>query len=481
MSRTKHPLEFLFHPRSIAIVGASTMPGPGSGFLAAIKEGSFKGPLYPVNPKADEIQGLKCYPSLSDVPGKIDYIISSVPASIVPQLLEDCGSKGVKAIHFFTAGFSETGDEGRAEMEQQILRRARELGIRIVGPNCLGLCSPESGLSFMPDIPAEPGPVAMISQSGANAGDFSRSGSSRGLRYSKVISYGNALDLDESDFFDYCAQDKATEVIASYIEGVKDGRRFLAALRKAAAAKPVIILKGGRTEAGGRATLSHTGSLAGGLRVFDAACRQAGALRVDSMDDLVDGTVAFRFVKDLPGPRAAIVGVGGGHSVLAADAVAAAGLEAPPLPDKTQRALAEFTPIAGTSVRNPVDTNVGFGPEGARLMRETLRLVAEAPNIDFILYQAAVGWSPGRRVKGMPDPVEQARNLAVSTAEAMGQFGKPVVLVVRPPLAADSADASTAVAVFQEEAASRGLACFPAVSRAAHALRNVLDWRAKRR
>jgi acyl-CoA synthetase (NDP forming) len=476
MDLSTHPLEFLFRPRSLAIVGASTQPGPGGSFLMAMVEMGYTGQLHPVNPKADEIQGFKCYPRLRDVPGDVDYVISNVPASVVPELMEDCGPKRVKAVHFFTAGFSETGDEGRTELEQQMLRRARELNVRVIGPNCMGLYCPEAGLSFMPDMPHEPGPVGMVSQSGANAGDFCRSGADRGLRYSKVISYGNATDLDESDFFDYCADDPATELITSYIEGVKDGGRFLAALRKAAAAKPVIILKGGRTEAGGRATVSHTGSLSGPLRLFDAACRQAGALRVDSMDELVDCAVAFRFARELPGPRVGIIGVGGGNSVLAADTVAAAGLEVPTLPEETQRALAEFTPVAGTSVRNPVDTNVGFGPDGERLMRETLRLIAEAPNVDVVLFQTIVGWEPPPG-HAMPSPVEQAQQLVRSTGDTVEQLGKPVVLVARSP---NSAAGSEAISVFQEQAAARELATFPSVARAAHAVQRVLDWRARR-
>ena len=476
MSDTQHPLDYLFHPESVAVVGASTSQGPGGGFVTAMQEMGYQGPLYPVNPKADEIQGLKCYPSLLDVPGQVDYVISSIPTQIVPQLIEDCSAKGVKAIHFFTAGFSETGESDRVELEAQLLGRARELGMRVIGPNCMGFYCPESGLSFMPGMPTEPGPVGMVSQSGANAADFCRTGAARGLRYSKVISYGNAADLNASDFLEYLAQDEQTTVITAYIEGVRDGPRFLNALRTAAATKPVIVLKGGRTEAGGRATVSHTGSLAGALQVFDAACRQAGALRVDDIDELIDCAVAFRFVGRIDGPRVGIVGVGGGHSVLAADAVASAGLEAPPLPEETQRALAEFTPVAGTSVRNPVDTNVGFGPEGDRLQRETLRLVGEAPNIDIIFFQGAIGWGPGRRDSG-PDPVEQARQLAVTTGEAMAQVGKPVVVPLRPPLTAEAMEATVA---FQEEASAHGIATFPSVSRAARTVRRLLDWQAGR-
>ena len=176
MSPQEHPLEYLFHPRSIAIVGASTTMGPGGAFVTSIQEMGYKGGLYPVNPKAEEIQGLKCYPGLLDVPGDVDYLISCVPVAVVPSLIEDAHQKHVKAIHFFTAGFSETGDSERAGQETQALARARELGMRVIGPNCMGLYSPAAGLSMMPGLPTEPGNIGMISQSGANAGDACRTG-----------------------------------------------------------------------------------------------------------------------------------------------------------------------------------------------------------------------------------------------------------------------------------------------------------------
>jgi len=273
----------MFHPRSVAIVGASTHEGPGS-FLSAIQEMKFSGDLYPVNPKAEEIQGLKCYPRLTEIPGDVDHVISSVPLRFVEELVEDCGVKHVKVLHFFTAGFSETGDEEATALEARVLARAREFGIRVIGPNCMGLYAPSGGLSFMPGLPPEPGPVAMLSQSGANAGEFCRTASARGLRYSKVVSYGNGTDVRESELLEYVAEDPDTTVIASYIEGLTDGQHFIRALRKTTAAKPVVILKGGRTEAGTRAANSHTGSLAGSLQIFDAAVRQAGAIRVDRME-----------------------------------------------------------------------------------------------------------------------------------------------------------------------------------------------------
>jgi acyl-CoA synthetase (NDP forming) len=466
-------LDYMFHPRSIAVAGASTQHGPGS-FVSALQEMGYSGALYPVNPKASEINGLRCYASLAEVPGDVDHVISSVPARFVEQLVEDCGAKHVKVVHFFTAGFSETGDEEAAGLEQRVLARARELGMRVIGPNCMGLYVPAAGLSFMPGMPAEPGPVALLSQSGANAGEFCRTAAVRGLRYSKVVSYGNGADVREAELLEYAAEDPETSVIACYIEGLRDGGRFLRALQKAWA-KPVVVLKGGRTEAGTRAANSHTGSLAGSLRVFDAAVRQGGGIRVDRMDELVDASVAFRFVRGLRGPRAAVVGGGGGYSVLASDDIAAAGLAMPALPEETQRRLLEFTPTAGTSLRNPVDTNVGWGPEGLRPMLETIRIASEADNIDFVLYHTSWGWGPNRA--GMPDMTSAAREQGEKLGALAQEIAKPIVCVARTPT---SDTGMTATLAFQEAAAAAGVATFNSVAGASLALRRLLTWHERR-
>jgi acyl-CoA synthetase (NDP forming) len=466
-------LDFMFHPRSVAVVGASTSEGPGS-FVSAIKQMGFGGDLFPVNPKADEIQGLKCYPRLADVPGDVDYVISSVPLRFVEQLVEDCADKRVKVIHFFTAGFSETGDADAAALESRVLARAKELGMRVIGPNCMGLYAPKSGLSFMPYMPVEPGPVALLSQSGANAGEFCRTGAVRGLRYSKVVSYGNGADIREAELLEYAAEDPETEVVACYIEGIRDGPHFMRALRKAASAKPVAILKGGRTEEGTRAVNSHTGSLAGSLQIFDAAVRQAGAVRVDRMEELVDQAVAFRYVKSLPGPRAGIVGGGGGHSVLASDEVGASGLQMPALPADVQEKLRAFTPSAGTSVRNPVDTSVGWGPEGLKPMIDTIRVVAESPNVDFVIYHTSYSWG-AMRAEG-PSIVEVAGEAAQGIGEAARAVGKPVICVARMPTSELGMSGTLA---FQQQVAHEGMAVFSTVRDAALALTRLLEWQAR--
>jgi len=467
-------LDYMFHPRSIAVVGASTQEGPGS-FMTAIKEMSFSGQLYPVNPKAEEISGLKCYPRLTEIPGDVDHVISSVPLRFVEQLVEDCGVKNVKVLHFFTAGFSETGDEEATALEARVLARAKEFGIRVIGPNCMGLYAPSGGLSFMPSLPPEPGPVAMLSQSGANAGEFCRTASARGLRYSKVVSYGNGSDVRESELLEYVAEDPDTTVIASYIEGLKDGQHFMRALRKATAAKPVVILKGGRTEAGTRAANSHTGSLAGSLQIFDAAVRQAGAIRVDRMEELVDMAVTFRYVPTLRGPRAGIVGGGGGYSVLASDEIGTAGLEMPALSAEIQQKLRDFTPTAGTSVRNPVDTNVGWGAEGLKPILDTIRIVAEAANIDYILYHTSWGHGPNRG--DAAEIIESAARQGDKLGELAVEIGKPIICVARTPTSGPAMEATLA---FQERAAARELPVYSSVAAAALSLSRFVAWQSRR-
>jgi len=474
-------LGFLFRPRSVAVAGASPpqpgFGGVGAGFVIALKEIGCPA-VYPVNPNHQEIEGLKCYPSLLAIEGPVDHVISSVPARVAASLVDDCIAKGVRSIHFFTAGFSETGEEELAELEAQVVQRAVDAGIRVLGPNCMGLYVPASHLSFMPGFPEEPGNVAFVSQSGGNAADMVFNAAARGLRFSKVVSYGNAADIDESELLDYLADDPESAVICAYIEGVKDGRRFLQAMRKAAAAKPVIVLKGGRTEAGTRAVHSHTGSLAGSMRVFGALLRQVGAVRTDSVQEMVDLAIAFRCAglaesgpAAFAGPGVAVVGGGGGFSVFAADELDEAGLSCPTLPEATQRALREFHPLAGTSVRNPVDTIIIFDP--AKL-RETVGIAGAAENIDAVMFHISFSFGGWRRSASWFDPKAYRERAVEALVEARAECGKPVVVVLRPPLDVQAMEQSMA---FQEMCWREGIPVFPTIPRAASAFAKLLRWR----
>jgi len=469
-------LEFIFHPRSIAIAGVSAKENAGfggGGFVQSLMDIGFRGPIFLIHPTAPAIRGLKCYKSLRDIEDEVDYVISSVPARHVPGLLEDCIAKKVKVLHLFTAGFTETGDAERAKMEQSIVARAREAGIRMIGPNCMGLYVPASRLAMMGGQPPEPGHVGMVSQSGMNAGEFVRYAIPRGVRCSKVISFGNGADLKAADFFDYLADDVETEIIVAYLEGIQDGPRLAQAIRKAGARKPVAILKSGRTEAGSRAANSHTASLAGSLDIFEGLCRQAGAIRVESLEALVDMATTFQFVKELRGPNVAVVGGGGGASVLAADDLDAAGLKVPALLPETQAALAKVTAEAGTSIRNPIDTMSMADEES---FRATLLPCATAPNIDAVIYHMGVGGGPmGSR--GPSNFRSRVEKQAEGLAEIQKESGKPVVVVIRQSLTPDAVAQAIA---FEEMCWRSGLATYPSMSRAAHALANLLEWQRRR-
>jgi acyl-CoA synthetase (NDP forming) len=472
---TASALDPIFHPRSVAIAGVSTQQpgfaGVGTGFLLSLMELGFPA-IYPVNPKYPEFEGLKCYASVLDIEGPVDHVISSVPAHVVPKLVEDCIQKGVRSVHFFTAGFRETGDAEMADLEKQVVGRLTGAGIRVFGPNCMGLYVPESKLAFMSGFPIESGPVGFISQSGGNAGEMVYTASVRGIRFSKVVSYGNAADVDESELLTYLADDSDTEVICAYIEGIKDGRRFGAAIRKAAAAKPMVVLKGGRTAAGTRAVMSHTASLAGSLQVFDSLCRQVNAVRVNSVEEMGDLAVAFRYLGAPAGPGVAVVGGGGGFSVFAADEIDDAGLQCPPLPEQAQKALGEINPVAGTSVRNPVDTIAIFEPPK---LEQTLRILGEAENIDVIMYHTSFSWGRGRRSMAMlgPDPVQYMQMQVQQMEKARAASGTSIVVVLRPPLDVESMERTAA---FQEKCWQAGFPVYPTIPRAANAIAKTLRW-----
>jgi acyl-CoA synthetase (NDP forming) len=467
----------MFHPRGVAVIGASPWQfgagGAGAMFLHAQKEMGCPA-IYPVNPKHEEIEGFPCYPSLKAIDGPVDHVISALPARAVPGIVADCIAKGVRTLHLFTAGFRETGHEEMAEAEAEIVAQATSAGIRVLGPNCMGLYVPSSGLSFILGAPRDSGPVAMISQSGTNAGEFIRGASKRGVRFSKLISYGNASDIDESELLEYLAEDDESEIITCYIEGVKDGRRFFSALKRAAAVKPVIVLKGGRTESGQRATMSHTGSLAGSAEVFAAMCRQAGALQARNLEEVIDLTIAFRFGGAVAGNRVALVALGGGISVAAADEIDEAGLLCPTLPDETQRQLLEFIPAAGTSVRNPIDAFVSFDPVK---LGDTVRVAGSAENIDAVVVQMDFT-SPGFAMSpAAAEPETAIGALVDAIVEAGNATGKPAIIVSQEKL---DVDAVRYTAIFQEKCWQAAMPVYPTAGRAASATARLLAWRARR-
>ncbi len=341
----------MFHPESVAVIGASSTFD-----IATLAQMSTKirDRLKLVNPKYDEIMGNKCYASVKDIPGPVDYAIISVNASIVPSVIQECIEKGVGVAHIYTAGFSETGLKEGIELEKKIREVARGK-IRIIGPNCFGIYCPESGLAIIPESSEESGNVGVIAQSGSVAESFSYFGKTKNIRFSKVVSYGNAVDLDCPDFLEYLADDPQTKVIALYIEGSKDGEKLREALLYAASKKPVVAVKGGLTDNGNRVARSHTGQLTGTPAVWGSLFKQCGVMQVYTHNELVDLTAAFSLSPLPAGRRAGVISNSGGFSVIMTDVCAAEGLEVPRFSDTTLARLRELVPLAGTSIGNPLD------------------------------------------------------------------------------------------------------------------------------
>ncbi len=468
-------IEAIFHPRSIAVVGASANPDtPGYDYLHSLQTFGYAGEIYPVNPHAQEILGLPSYPSLREAPEPVDYVISCIPASAVLELVDDCAAKGARALQLFTARFSETGRAEGAELERRLAERARTAGVRIIGPNCMGLLYPAQGISFRADMPRRPGKIGLLSQSGNLLFELTYFGAPRGLRFSKAISYGNGLDLNESDFLEYFAADGETAVVGAYVEGVRDsdarsGRRFLAALKGAAAAKPVVVLKGGRTAAGGRAAASHTAALAGQRDVWDAAVAQAGAVPVDTVEELIDMLLAFAYMRPGSGRRLGMVGGGGGRSVLTADQCEELGLSVPPLPADVEKRIAEKAPDLAGWVTNPVDQSIlaGSGIGGTSV----LEWLDGSPEIDLLVANVGEAWALGR-----PNAEALLGRIPERFSEVGRHTGKPLAAVIGP---SDYSDERTwrLVSAARETLVEAELAVFPSVERAVRTLaRFVAYW-----
>ena len=393
-----HTLEEILNPKSIAVIGASANPGSmGHRFTVSLLEYGYRGKIYPVNPKYEEIEGLKVYPSILDIPGPVDYVISSVPASHVLKLMADCAKKQVKGIHLFTARFSETGRKAETELEKQVLAAARKGGIRIIGPNCMGVYSSRNGISFSDAMPKTSGSAGLISQSGQIAEELVRYASLRGVHFNKAISYGNALDLNEADFLEHYAEDPHTRIILMYVEGIRDGDRFFRGLKKTTKTKPVIVLKGGRGEPGRRATASHTASMAGDKAIWEDLIRQAGAVSAGTLEEVIDLAAAFHFLPPVLGRNVGIAGGGGGASVLSADQCDEAGLNVIPLPDDMRRELKDQGSAIWDWIGNPVDMSIrGRDDAGPGAMLEKM-----AGHDDFHLLIAIMSDPHHEHQKGM--------------------------------------------------------------------------------
>ena len=369
---SSHPLEYIFHPRSIAIVGISEdLPKLWIRrlYLDSLVQSGFPGQIYLVNPKGGEMAGFPIYHTLTEIPGPVDHVVVCIPAKYTPALLEECRAKGVKVVHVFSSGYAETGEPDRIDLQNKLVEIARQGNMRIMGPNCLGIYYPKGKIGLSPDFPMDAGSIGYLCQSGGNVDFMVRHAASRGLRFSKVVSYGNASDINECDLLDYFAWDPETKVIAAYIEGISDGRRFADALKKAAAAKPVVVFKGGYTAGGLRAAASHTGSLAGADAVWGGLLKQAGAIRVYSIEEMVDMLVALLRMTPPEGVDTCVLGNGGGASVMATDELELMGLRMAPMPPGARDTIKEFIDLANSMLRNPIDVSPLVSVKGFHMLR----------------------------------------------------------------------------------------------------------------
>ncbi|EHR78867.1 CoA-binding protein [Thermococcus litoralis DSM 5473] len=417
--KTKIDLDELFYPKSVAIIGASNTLGKVGNAIMHSMTLRFKGKIYPVNVKETEVMGLKAYKSIKEIPDEVDVAVIAVPAKFVPDVIDECGEKGVKGVVVISAGFKEAG---RADLEEELVKRARKWGIRVVGPNCLGVTNLENGFDCNfnpPERQARPkfGPIAFMSQSGAFGAAILDWAARHEVGMSKFISLGNMADLDESDFMLYLKDDPKTKVITAYIEGVKDGRKFFNAAKETTKVKPVIILKAGRTEAGAKAAASHTGSLAGSYKIYQAAFEQTGVLAAKSMRQLFNYAKALAMQSPAKGDRVAIVTNGGGAGVMMSDGLLEAGLKLAEFTEETKekfrKAIEEGLLPEHMSYKNPVDV-IGDAPSSR--YETAIRYVLEDPNVDIVVVIAL-----------FQSPALDER--IVEVMERVKEYGKPIVFV----------------------------------------------------
>ncbi|MDY6892193.1 MAG: acetate--CoA ligase family protein [Chloroflexota bacterium] len=427
-SASKKNLDRLFNPSSVAVIGDKM----ALGYMWLKSLSPFKGKVYSVQTDPNEFPGIAelgvdNYKSLNDIPDPVDYVLAAVPRTVAPIIVNDCIKKDVGGVCFFTAGFAETNTEDGVMLQQVITDMARGANLNIVGPNCMGIYDPQIGLRQMVEQEyGETGPVGFISQSGTHATIFSSVGARNGIRISRSVSYGNAIVLDSPDYLEYLGADERTKIIGMYIEGVKDGRKFFNCLRDVASRKPVLIWKGGQTEEGARATASHTASLAESGIIWQTVINQCGAIKVDSLDEMVDTMKGLLYIKPSTGNRVGLIAMTGGQSVVITDTFAKAGLQVPLLSEDSYQKLGEFFNIIGGSYRNPLDIGSTFlmAPDNISSLTKMMNILNDDPNVDCVVLELL----PAFLTMGMdPDGVN---HILDAIAEFKEKSAKPFLVVV---------------------------------------------------
>ena len=417
-------IESFFTPKKVAVIGASRDPHKlGYGVIRNLLKHKFKGEIFPVNKNASEILDIPCYSSIEELPDGVDLAVVVLPASVVPKIIEQCGSKGIKNAIVVSGGFSETGKEGK-EREEKLMQAAEKHGIRIIGPNCIGTIDTHTPVNttFVVGMP-EQGGIGFISQSGAMVAAVIDWARGAGVGFSRIVSLGNQIDVKETEMIDLIGNDRQTEVITAYAEGVSDGTEFLKISREIARKKPFVILKGGQSEKGAEAVSSHTGALSGSKEAYSAAFRKSGVLEAKTMEEMFDWARALAWQPLPKGKRVAVLTNAGGPAILAVDALEKVGLEMAPLTDETKAYLKKRLPKAASS-KNPVDVLAGSGPATYTLALESL-LTDETVDA-VVVIQAPQDWF-------LPE------SLAEVVGETAGLHHKPVIASIMGKASVDEA------------------------------------------
>jgi acetate---CoA ligase (ADP-forming) len=429
--RRMNELDRFFHPDSVAVIGASeALTSYGTRYIQALLDFGYEGKIYAVNHSGNEVLGYKIHHSVLDIPENIDLACICVSARFVPDTLRDCLKKGVRAAIILSAGFREFGEEGR-RLEEEVVEIARH-GIRVMGPNCFGTYCPGGKITIVPGggFPRQTGGTALILQSGQLSEGITGRSFGEGVRYSKVASYGNACNINEADLLEYLMQDEETKVVASYLEGVRDGKRFFEIARTNAKRKPLLIWKVGLTRTGAAAASSHTGSLAGAAAVWDAFFRQTGAIKIGSMEELIDAMAGFSCLPEGCGTRVALVSGGGAGTVIGADACETSGMEMPDFSGETIARFREVLPAVGTSLKNPLDMGNPHPP--LQLLRSVLEITAASDAVDIVVIRRIFfSIKTGKIFSGTTAaPLEEQEELLQIPVDVMRKFKKPVVIIL---------------------------------------------------
>lgn len=424
-------LNVFFYPASIAVVGAGpALNSFGTRYVQALLDFGFKGKIFPVDRAGEEVLGHKIYRSVLDIPDQVDLVVICISSRYVPSVLQDCVKVHVKAAIVLSSGFSEAGNEGRLLEDE--LKQIVQQGILVMGPNCFGSYCPGGGITIVPGggFPKESGGTALIAQSGQLSEGIAGRSFGEGIRYSKLASFGNASDVNESDLLEYLSRDEDTRIITAYLEGVKDGRRFFDIALRNARKKPLLLWKVGLTRVGAAAATSHTGSMAGASAIWNAFFRQTGAIRITSLEDLVDTDIGFSCIPDGCGRRVAMVSGGGAGTVIGADACENAGLAMPPLVDEVDKYLHSVMPAVGTSIKNPLDIGTPHPP--LKMFTEVLESLAGSDRYDVIVIRRiffSVMVSKIFAGAAAPSYDEQEALLQIPV-NIKKKFGKPVIIVL---------------------------------------------------